>query len=169
VTPRALPVLVAAAMLALVAGGAAWAARAIGQRRETPFVVRPLQVMDGDRWLGDAVAYGPHRDGQRPGETTPTKAQVREDLELIGRHWGLVRIYGAIGTGDTVLAVIREAGLGTKVVLGLWLAAEDRRDSTGRVLERFPAALEANQRELEATVRLAREHPGAIVAIAVGN
>ena len=168
-TARAFTLLLAVALLALLAAGAALAARASGQRRETPFVVRAFDVLEGDRWLGDAVAYGPHRDGQRPNGPAPTRAQVREDLAIISRDWTLVRIYGARPTGETVLAAIRESGLGTKVVLGLWLAAEDRRDSTGRVLERFPAARAENRREVDAAVRLAREHPGAVAAIAVGN
>lgn len=168
-TSRALPVLLAAALLALLAGAAVWAARAGGSRRQSPFVVRPFIVMDGERWLGDAVAYGPHRDGQRPSGPSPTRAQVAEDLAIMARYWGLVRIYGATDAGETVLPVLRESGLRTRIVLGLWLAAEDRRDSTGRVLEKFPAALDANRRELEATVRLASEHAGAVAAIAVGN
>lgn len=159
----------ALAAFALLAAGASPAARAGSARRQSPFVVRPFVVTDGERWLGDAVAYGPHRDGQRPGGSTPTVAQVREDLAILARHWRLIRIYGAVGTGDTVLAAIRASGLPMKVVLGLWLAAEDRRDSTGRVLERFPAAREANERELAATVRLARENPEAVAAISVGN
>ena len=145
-----------------VAGAAAW-------RRETPFRVRPLQTEANGRWLGDAVAYGPHRDGQRPHGVAPTRAQVREDLAIMAPHWGLLRIYDARTTGDTVLAAIRESGLGTKVVLGLWLAAEDRRDSTLRVLERYPAARRANRRELETAVRLVREYADAVVAVAVGN
>jgi exo-beta-1,3-glucanase (GH17 family) len=168
-TDRALAFLLALAALAALAAGVARAARAGGPRRQSPFVVRPFVVADGERWLGDAVAYGPHRDGQRPGVSTPSVAQVREDLAIMARHWRLIRIYGAAGTGDTVLAAIRQSGLPMKVVLGLWLAAEDRRDSTGRVLERFPAASEANRRELEATVRLAREHASIVAAIAVGN
>lgn len=159
----------ALAAIALLAGGASRAARSGGTRRQTPFVVRPFVVTDGEHWLGDAVAYGPHRDGQRPGGPSPTVAQVREDLAIIAKHWRLIRIYGAAGTGDTVLAAIRASRIPVKVLLGLWLAAEDRRDSTGRVLERFPAARAANQREIEATVRLAREHPNTVRAITVGN
>ena len=166
---RGTRVLIAAALLALVAGRMAWAARAVQPRRESPFVVRPLDVLEADRWRGDAVAYGPHRDGQRPGGPAPTKAEVSEDLAIIARHWGMVRVYGSVGTGETVLAAIRDARLDVRVVLGLWLAAEDRRDSTGRVLERFPAARAANRREVEAAVRLARDHPKAVAAIAVGN
>jgi exo-beta-1,3-glucanase (GH17 family) len=166
--PPALALALAALALALAAG-ASRAALAGGVQRQSPFVVRPFVVTDGERWLGDAIAYGPHRDGQRPGESSPTVAQVREDLAILAKHWRLIRIYGAAGTGDTVLAAIRASRLPVKVVLGLWLAAEDRRDSTGRVLERFAAARQANRRELKATVRLAREHPVAVAAISVGN
>ena len=35
-------------------------------RRQEPFVTRPFKPFIGDRWIGEAVAYGPHRDGQRP-------------------------------------------------------------------------------------------------------
>ncbi len=157
---------IALGALALLAADATPAARQSVARRQSPFVVRPFVVSEGER---DAIAYGPHRDGQRPGESTPTVAQVREDLALLARHWRLVRIYGAAGTGDTVLAAIRASGLPLKVVLGLWLDPEDRRDSTGRVLERFPAARAANEREIAATLRLVREHPKTVAAITVGN
>lgn len=162
-------VALALAALALLGADGSRVARAAGARRQAPFVVRPFVVTDGEHWLGDAVAYGPHRDGQRPGESSPTVAQIREDLAILAQRWRLVRIYGASGTGDTVLAAIRASRLPIRVVLGLWLTAEDRRDSTGRVLERFPAARAANLRELAAAVRLAREHPDAVAAIAVGN
>jgi exo-beta-1,3-glucanase (GH17 family) len=156
----------ALAAIAVLAGNASHAANT---RRQSPFVVRAFVVTDGDRWLGDAIAYGPHRDGQRPGGPSPSVAQVREDLAILAKRWQLLRIYGAAGAGDTVLAAMRGSGLAQKVVLGLWLVAEDRRDSTGRVIERFPAARATNQREIEATVRLAREHPNTVAAISVGN
>ena len=154
------------AAIALLAAGASPAAIMRPARRQSPFVVRPFVARDGER---DAVAYGPHRDGQRPDESTPTVAQVREDLAIIAKHWRLMRIYGAAGTGDTVLAAIRASRLPLQVVLGMWLAAEDRRDSSGRVLERFPAARATNQREIAATIRLAQDHPNTVVAITVGN
>ena len=165
----AVPALVAMLPLALFGAGAARPARAEGDRGASAPDVRPFVVTDGDRWLGDAVAYGPHRDGQRPDGVPPTRAQVREDLEILSKHWGMLRIYGARHTGDTVLAAVRVSGLRTRVVLGIWLAAEDRRDSTGRVLERFPAAREANRRELDHAVELARAYPGTVAAIAAGN
>jgi hypothetical protein len=144
---RGLVLAVSIALVALLGAGATAAARtrpraqAAAYSRQSPFVVRPFRAFDGDRWIGEAVAYGPHRDGQRPGALSPTRAQMREDLAIMSKHWSLLRIYGSIGTADTLLAAIRETRSRTRIVLGLSLAAEDRRDSTGAVIERFPEAV----------------------------
>jgi exo-beta-1,3-glucanase (GH17 family) len=106
--------------------------------------VRPLRMSP------NGVAYGPHRDGQRPGGPSPTKAQLREDLHLIARHWQSVRVYVASEFADTMLQVIRDDGLRLHVLLGVWIGEDDRR-------------------EIEAAVRLAREYPRHVRAIAVGN
>lgn len=172
---RGLVLAVSIALVALLGAGVTAAARtrpraqAAAYSRQSPFVVRPFRAFDGDRWIGEAVAYGPHRDGQRPGALSPTRAQMREDLEIMSKHWSLLRIYGSVGTADTLLAAIRETKSRTKIVLGLSLAAEDRRDSTGAVIERFPEAVKHNRAEIEAAVRHARLNPGAVLAIAVGN
>jgi len=134
--------------------------------RFAPRAFPPVGGVHGPR---EAVGYGPHRDGQRPDGASPTRAQIGEDLALIARHWRMVRIYGSAGTGDTVLAAIRESGLPIRVLLGVWLAAEERRDSTGRLVARFPEARAANRREIDAAVRLARDYPGQVAAIAAGN
>jgi exo-beta-1,3-glucanase (GH17 family) len=138
-------------------------------RRESPFVTRPFRPFLGDRWIGNAIAYGPHRDGQRPGGPTPTREQLAEDLRLMVRRWNLIRTYGAEGPADSILDVIRRDRLDLRVMLGIWVQAEDRRDSAGRVIERFPEAVAANRREIEAGVRLATQHPGLVIAVCVGN
>jgi len=166
VSARLAVTVLALAATSLAGAGGAPAARS---GRAARFVPRPLVLEADGRWIGEAVAYGPHRDGQHPEGPTPTLAQVREDLAILSRHWSLLRIYGARRTGDTVLAAIREAAPSMRVVLGVWLAAEDRRDSTGRVLERFPAAREANRREVDHAVELTRAYPDNVVALAVGN
>ncbi len=158
-----------ALVLAVAFAALASASPACAARRATRFVVRPLVVEVGGEWIGAGVAYGPHRDGQRPGGASPTVAEVREDLALIAKRWRLIRIYNARGTGDTVLAAIRASNLPLRVVLGVWLAAEDRRDSTGRVIERFPKARAENAREVAHAAKLARAYGGTIAAIAAGN
>lgn len=122
--------------------------------REDPFVVRPFQAFDDGRWLGNAVCYGPHRDGQRPGGPEPSAAELREDLRLMAPHWGLLRVYGASGFAGDLLALIRDEGWRIKTVLGVWIAPDDTA---------------ANRREIEAAVRLAAAFPEIVSAVCVGN
>jgi len=122
--------------------------------REDPFVVREFQPISGDRWIGNAVCYGPHRDGQRPGESDPSEAEIREDLQLMLPHWNLLRIYGSTGFSETLLEVIRAGGLDMKVMLGVWIAPNDP---------------EANRLEVDAAIRLTRQYDDIIIAVSVGN
>ena len=68
--------------------------------------LRVFEPVEDDRWLGNAVCYGPHRDGQRPGGPTPTAEQIREDVRIMAAHWGLLRLYGSTEFGRTVLEAI---------------------------------------------------------------
>jgi len=122
--------------------------------REDPFVVRDFQPISGDRWIGNAICYGPHRDGQQPGGDEPSATEIREDLELMLPHWNLLRIYGSTGFAETLLEVIRDGGLDMKVMLGVWIA---------------PNAPEANREEVDVAIRLTRAFPGVVVAVSVGN
>jgi len=122
--------------------------------REDPFIVRDFRPHSGDRWVGNAICYGPHRDGQRPGDIDPSATEIREDMELMLPHWNLLRVYGATGFTETLLNVIRDDGLDMKVMLGVWIG---------------PVAPEANRREVEAAIRLASAFPGIVVAVSVGN
>jgi exo-beta-1,3-glucanase (GH17 family) len=56
-----------------------------------------------------------------------------------------------------------------KVMLGVWIAPEERRDAEGRILEEFPEAREANRREVETGIRLANTYDNIVVAVCVGN
>ncbi len=122
--------------------------------RENPFAVRLFRPYSGGRWIGNAICYGPHRDGQRPGGLSPSVAEIREDLRLMVPHWNLVRIYGSVEFAETLLAVIREEDLDMKVMLGVWIAPET------------PAA---NRQEIDAAIRLAAAYPEIVLAVSVGN
>jgi len=130
---------------------------------------RPLRPVSEDWWSGGAVCYGPHRDGQRPGGPSPTAAEIREDLALMLPHWNLLRTYGASEFARTMLAEIRAGDLDLKVMLGVWIAAEEQRDERGAVRERFPAAAAANEREVAAAIDLVAEYADIVVAVCVGN
>ena len=66
-----------------------------GCGEDDEFAVRPYGLEQDGRWVGNAVCYGPHRDGQRPGGPSPSAAEIREDLRLMVPHWNLLRIYGS--------------------------------------------------------------------------
>uniref|UniRef100_A0A832MM69 Endo-1,3-beta-glucanase btgC n=1 Tax=Eiseniibacteriota bacterium TaxID=2212470 RepID=A0A832MM69_UNCEI len=167
---RAALVLLLAALSPVAAAATdAAPARARDARRESPFVVRAFRPFLDGRWIGDAVCYGPYRDGQRPGGPGPSREELREDLRLMARHWSLLRTYGATGPTATLLDLIREERLPIRVVLGAWIAPEERRGPDGRSREPLPEARAANRRELDAAVRLAAEHPDIVLAVSVGN
>ncbi len=137
--------------------------------RQTPFARRAFSPTLEGRWIGNAIAYGPYRDGQSPGGVQPSRGQIAEDLKLMARHWNLIRLYGAIGPAETVLSVIRQERLPVRVMLGAWLGPEDRRDSAGAVIETLSATRESNRREVDTAVRLANEYRDIVVAISAGN
>lgn len=120
--------------------------------------LRPLQLHAAGGFR-HGVCYGPHRDGQRPGGPSPTEEQIREDLRIMSRHWSLLRTYGAAGeTPETILRLIREAGLDFRVILGAWIAPDGE-----------PDAEAANRSEVEAAIRLANAYPDVVAAVCVGN
>jgi exo-beta-1,3-glucanase (GH17 family) len=122
--------------------------------REDSFVVRPFQPDLDGHWIGNAICYGPHRDGQRPGGPSPSAAEMREDLRLLLPHWNLLRIYGSSEFTETLLGTIRDDELDMKVMLGVWIAPEDD---------------VANRREVEAAIRLAKKYSEIVIAVSVGN
>jgi exo-beta-1,3-glucanase (GH17 family) len=119
-----------------------------------PVAARPLDPYRDGQWMGQGISYGPHRDGQRPGGPSPTRAQMREDLKLLRGRWSLLRVYSADPVAEDLLAIVREERLPFKVLLGAWIA---------------PDAPEENRKQVQAAVRLAREYPDVVLGLCVGN
>jgi exo-beta-1,3-glucanase (GH17 family) len=136
---------------------------------EDAFKVRPFEPLVDGKPIYNAICYGPHRDGQRPGAAQPSAEELLEDLRLMTPHWKLIRIYGTSGFAETFLKVIRDNEIDVKVMLGVWIDPEESRDESGEVLERFDEAAAENRREVDAGIRLANEYPGIVAAVIVGN
>lgn len=117
----------------------------------------------------NGICYGPHRDGQRPGGVQPSEEQLLEDLRLMLPHWKLIRIYSSSEFAETLLSVISEHGMKVKIMLGVWIDPEERRDETGKVLERFDEAAASNRAEVNAAIHLANRYPDIVSAVSVGN
>jgi len=137
--------------------------------QETRFEPRPLRTWQGDRWIGRGISYGPHRDGQRPGGPSPTRAELREDLALLAGRFSLLRLYASDPPSPEVLALIDEEKLPFKVLLGAWIAPESGVPAPGSPRAVQAGARAANRAEVEAAVRLANDHPDVVLGLVVGN
>ena len=129
--------------------------------------VRPFHPYIGERWVGNAVAYGPFRDGQRPGGEGPSDEQILEDLRIIVQHWNLVRVYGS-EWAERVLRLVRADELPIRVLVGAWLTTEVKKGTDG-VDVTDPAAIAANVRQVSGAIRAAQEYPELVVGVSVGN
>jgi len=136
---------------------------------ERAVTLRPLRPFDGDRWIGQGISYGPHRDGQQPGGAAPTRAELRQDLELLKGRWSLLRLYSPDGPSAEVLALIHEERLPFKVLLGAWIAPEARPGAAGAPPTPLPEARAANRAQVAEAVRLASAYPEVVLALVIGN
>ncbi len=160
---RALGVLaMAGALLVACSGAAPPRASAPAALPRRPFVPR----LDGAPILA-GVAYGPYRQGQSPDGAQPSDAQILEDLELMSARWSMIRVYGAQGATATVLRLVRERRLPLQVMLGAWIGREQSAPDAGSAPD--PARVLANDRELDAAIRLANAYPDVVFAVCVGN
>ncbi len=127
--------------------------------KESPFVIRKFDPNLDGRWIGNAVSYGPYREGQAPGINGPSEAEILEDLKIIEKHWNLIRVYGSDNDSENVLKVISENDLPIKVMLGVWLENETKNPE--RKTENIEQVLKA--------IELGNRHKEIISAISVGN
>ena len=121
-----------------------------------------------------AICYSGYRDGQSPqAGIYPTAAQVREDLQLLSRHWKLVRIYDCGPHAETVLEVIDKERLDLRVMLGASLGAElsNPRCPWGGSYpdEALQRNRRGNQEEIERLIGLARRYPDIVFSVSAGN
>lgn len=128
-------------------------------QREEPFELREFRPFLGDNWIGNGVAYGCYRKGQAPGVAGPSDAELLEDLQIITRHWNLIRVYGADSDTKRIVRIIDTHDLPIKVIQGIWLQAEDG-DTSKRA---------GNLRQAALAIELAGRYPDVIAAISVAN
>ena len=131
------------------------------------FRVRPLTSEINGQWIGNAISYGPYRDGQEPGAKAPSKAEMAEDMHLLSKHWQLLRVYGTSHCSRDLLEVIREEKLPLKVMVGAWIAPE----FVGQGEEKKPnvEVTEVNHQEVAEAIALANDFPEIVWALSIGN
>jgi len=131
----------------------------LSRQREEPFELRSFEPYIGDKWIGNAVAYGCYRAGQAPGQKGPSDAELLEDLNTMSEHWNLIRVYGADRDTERILRLIETHKLPLRVIQGIWLAPE----------ENDPEHREANINQVILGIELAKLYPDIILAISVAN
>jgi exo-beta-1,3-glucanase (GH17 family) len=99
------------------------------------------------------VSYAPFRDAQTPLSlaTHVTSEQISQDLARLAKVTDCVRTYSIENGLDQVPALAAKAGL--KVIQGIWLGSNRLK----------------NQAQISTAVGLAKEFPGVITALVVGN
>lgn len=123
---------------------------------ETDPATLARELMAG-KWIGIGMCYSGYRQGQSPDlGQHPTPAQIEEDLRIIEKTWGFIRLYSSNTYGENVLKTIREKRLAIRVMLGAWLAKEPGNEDT-------------NKAQLDACIRLAGEYRDIVFAVNVGN
>ena len=121
--------------------------------------IREFSPYLNNKWIGQAVSYGPYRLEQAPGAKGPTEQEILEDLKIIEKYWNLIRVYNADNDAERILKVIKENNLPIKVMLGVWLENETR----------DPAFRDNNIRNVLRVIDLSNKYPEIIIAVNVGN
>jgi exo-beta-1,3-glucanase (GH17 family) len=80
----------------------------------------------------------------------------------------VLRLYGADGPAEEVLALVRERGLAMKVLLGAWIEPEGGA-GPGDAGSAAPTGRDRNRAQVEAALRLAAAYPDVVLALCVGN
>jgi exo-beta-1,3-glucanase (GH17 family) len=96
------------------------------------------------------IAYGPFRDGQRPGGLLPSETELREDLDILSRHSDHIRLYGTQEATPDIVRIAAEKGI--SITLGAWIDTDTI----------------TNELELASLISLTN-HYSNVVAATVGN
>ena len=117
---------------------------------------RPIQVVDLPGGRLQCLSYTPAADGASPLEAKDgvypvSKGLIAADMKVLARYTDCIRTYSMLGEQGDVMAAAAAAGI--KVMVGIWIGAEDDR----------------NAREIDRALALANAYPQAVRAIVVGN
>jgi exo-beta-1,3-glucanase (GH17 family) len=124
--------------------------------------------------LGNAICYSGYRDGQSPRDGTfPSHLQVSEDLRILASNWKFLRLYDCSLHAEVVLEVIRDEALDLRVMLGANMFAEQSNPGcpwgADFAEETLRANQQANSREIDRMIDLAKLYPESVFAVSVGN
>lgn len=117
---------------------------------------RPVHIVDLPGGRLECLSYTPASDGASPldakdGVYPVSKARIAADMKVLSKYTDCIRTYSMLGEQGDVMAAAAAAGI--KVMVGIWIGADDAR----------------NEREIDRALALANEYPQAVRCIVVGN
>lgn len=121
---------------------------------KSAFIVRDMTPIT-NIWK-NAISYSPYRNGQSPETedgTKPSYDEIKEDLKILEKNWGLIRLYSSDPVSELVLSVIEKENIRIKVFLGAWISQYGR----------------ANETEVSNLIRLSKKYNKIVPAVIVGN
>ena len=123
---------------------------------------------------GNAICYSGYRHGQSPSsQVYPSVTEIGQDLRILQKNWGLLRLYDCSLHAQRVLDVIQRDALPFSVMLGANLAAEVNNPGCPWGATYTDEQLQANRREnaaeMERLISLAQRYPQIVFSVSVGN
>lgn len=89
----------------------------------TPVANNEVRPLPSDFSTRLAISYSGYRDGEEPGVSYPTEAEILEDLNILdAMGFTLLRLYDTSEHASRVLNVIKTNNLDMKVMLGVWIS-----------------------------------------------
>lgn len=122
----------------------------------------------------DAICYSGYREGQSPrAGVYPSYEQIRQDLEILRRHWKVLRIYDCSPHGLTTLQVVRNEFPDLRVLIGADLDTEVFNPNCPWARPISEEQLAANRRRNDEQIRhvaaTAAAHADVVLGVSAGN
>lgn len=122
----------------------------------------------------NAICYSGFRDGQVPGSSYPSYAEVKEDLLILQPHWKYLRLYDCDAHAATIIEVIQKEKLDFKLMLGAYIEAEMNNFGCpwgGGVYEEEQLQKNriSNEKKIDKIINWANQYPDIIFSLSVGN
>jgi exo-beta-1,3-glucanase (GH17 family) len=123
---------------------------------------------------GKAICYSGFREGQQPGGINPSYDEIKEDLEILQKHWKYIRLYDCDLHAETVLKAIQQEKLPLKVMLGAYIVAEMNNFGCpwgGGVFSEVELNENRlkNENQIKKLIDFANQYPTIICALSAGN
>ena len=117
---------------------------------------KPVDMPDVPNAHFSCLSYTPASDAGSPltekdGVFDVPAGLIERDMKILSKYTDCVRTYSTNGPQGDVLPAA--AAVGMKVLLGIWISTDDKR----------------NQVEIDRALEMANKHPEAVRAIVVGN